>query len=108
MKPSGSSVLFVGRFLILNSISLIDTGIIHFFLSELWQFVFFKELVYFIYVVKFIYLFFKDLFIYLFMWWCWVFIAACAFSSCGKWVLLFVVVHGLLIAVTSLVVEHGL
>ena len=31
-----------------------------------------------------------------------------AFSSCGKWGLLFVVVHGLLIAVASLVVEHGL
>ena len=31
-----------------------------------------------------------------------------AFSSCGKWGLLFVAVHGLLIAVASLVVEHGL
>ena len=31
-----------------------------------------------------------------------------AFSSCGKRVLLFVVVRGLLIAVASLVVEHGL
>ena len=31
-----------------------------------------------------------------------------AFSSCGEWGLLFVVVHGLLIAVASLVVEHGL
>ena len=30
-----------------------------------------------------------------------------AFSSCGEWGLLFVVVHGLLIAVASLV-EHGL
>ena len=33
---------------------------------------------------------------------------AWAFSSCGQWGLLFVVVHGLLIAVASLVVEHGL
>ena len=31
-----------------------------------------------------------------------------AFSSCGEWVLLFVAVHGLLIAVASLVAEHGL
>ena len=30
------------------------------------------------------------------------------FSSCGEWRLLFLVVRGLLIAVTSLVVEHGL
>ena len=32
----------------------------------------------------------------------------CAFSSCGEQGLLFVVVHGLLIAVASLVAEHGL
>ena len=31
-----------------------------------------------------------------------------AFSSCGEWGLFFVVVCGLLIAVASLVVEHGL
>ena len=31
-----------------------------------------------------------------------------AFSSCGEWGLLFLAVRGLLIAVTSLVVEHGL
>ena len=31
-----------------------------------------------------------------------------ASSSCGKLELLFVVVHGLLIAVASLVAEHGL
>ena len=31
-----------------------------------------------------------------------------AFSSCGKWGLLFLVVRGLLIAVASLVSEHGL
>ena len=31
-----------------------------------------------------------------------------AFSSCSEWELLFVAVHGLLIAVASLVVEHGL
>ena len=33
---------------------------------------------------------------------------AWAFSSCGKQGLLFIVVHGLLIAVASLVAEHGL
>ena len=31
-----------------------------------------------------------------------------AFSSCGKWGLLFVAVRGLLIPVSSLVAEHGL
>ena len=31
-----------------------------------------------------------------------------AFSSCSKWGLLFVVVRGFLIAVASLVAEHGL
>ena len=31
-----------------------------------------------------------------------------AFSSCGEWGLLFVVLHGLLIAVASLVAELGL
>ena len=36
----------------------------------------------------------------------WVF--ARAFSSCGEQGLLFVVVHGLLIVVASLVAEHGL
>ena len=35
---------------------------------------------------------------------CW----AWGFSSCGEWGLLFVAVHGLLIAVASLVAEHGL
>ena len=31
-----------------------------------------------------------------------------AFSSCGEWGLLFIAVHGLLIAVASLVAEHRL
>ena len=49
-----------------------------------------------------------NLFIYLFMavlglrCWAW------AFPSCGEWGLLFLVVRGLLIAVASLVAEHGL
>ena len=39
----------------------------------------------------------------------WVFVAAYGlFSSCDEWGLLFVAVHGLLIAVASLVVEHRL
>ena len=49
------------------------------------------------------------LFIYLFiyLWLCWVFVAVCGlFSSCGEWGLLFIAVHGLLIAVASLVAEH--
>ena len=41
-------------------------------------------------------------------WLSWVFIAARAFSSCGKQGLLFITVLGLLIALASLVVEHGL
>ena len=54
------------------------------------------------------------LFIYHF-WLRWVFVAALglcccvrAFSSCGERGLLFIVVCGLLIAVASLVAEHGL
>ena len=50
----------------------------------------------------------------MYFWLCWVFAAAC--SSCGEWGLLqqwrvgatLVAVHGLLIAVASLVVEHRL
>ena len=33
---------------------------------------------------------------------------AWAFSSCGEWGLLFIALHGLLLAVASLVAEHGL
>ena len=33
---------------------------------------------------------------------------AWAFSSCGEWGLFFIVVRGLLIAVASLVAEHGI
>ena len=47
------------------------------------------------------------LFFFFFFWPCWVFVAARAFSSCGDRGLLFAV-RGLLIAVASLVVEHGL
>ena len=50
---------------------------------------------------------FKINFIY--FWLYWVFTAACGlFSSCSEQGLLFVVVRGLLIAVASLVAEHGL
>ena len=48
------------------------------------------------------------LFIYLFMAALGLCCCARAFSSCGERGLLFVAVHGLLIAVASLVVEHGL
>ena len=44
------------------------------------------------------------LFIYYF-WLCWVFVPAQAFSSCGVWRLLFIVVHRLFIMVAS-VAEH--
>ena len=64
--------------------------------------------------VLFLFLFFKNLFIYfikkifIYFWLRWVFVAARAFSSCGEQGLLFIAVRGLLIAVASLVVEHGL
>ena len=46
---------------------------------------------------------------FFFFWLCWgLHCCAWAFSSCGKQGLLFIVVRGLLIAVASLVVEHGL
>ena len=59
---------------------------------------FFKEILFFIY---------KLIYFILFIFGC---IGCCAwaFSSCGERGLLFVAVHGLLIAVASLVAEHGL
>ena len=47
-------------------------------------------------------------FIYLFFWLRWVFVAARGLSSCGERRLLFLAACGLLIAVASLVAEHGL
>ena len=55
----------------------------------------------------FFFLIFK-IFIYLFLAALGLRFYARAFSSCGKQGLLFVVVHGLLTVVASLVVEHGL
>ena len=52
--------------------------------------------------------FFKIYFIYLFLAALGFCCCTWAFSSCGKWGPLFVVVHGLLIAVASLVAEHRL
>ena len=50
-----------------------------------------------------------DLFIYLFIFGCvGSSLLRAAFSSCGERGLLFIAVHGLLIAVASLVVEHEL
>ena len=53
----------------------------------------------FFYIFNFIYLFLAVLGLHC---------CARAFSSCGKQGLLFIAVHGLLIAVASLVAEHGL
>ena len=50
--------------------------------------------------------FFFNKFIY--FWLLWVFVAVRPFSSCGEQGLLFVAVHGLPIAVASLVAEHRL
>ena len=52
--------------------------------------------------------FFKNLFIYLLLAVLGLRCCAGAFSSCGERGPLFVAVHGLLIAVASLVAEHGL
>ena len=55
----------------------------------------------------FINLFYFILFIY--FWLLWVFVAACRlFSGCGERGLFFITACGLLIAVASLVAEHGL
>ena len=53
---------------------------------------------------------FLNKFIYLFFFWLrWVLVAACRLSfSCGERALHFIMVRGLLVAVTSLVAEHGL
>ena len=55
-------------------------------------------------------LFFKKFILYIFYFWlCCVFVAVRGlFSGCGELGLLFVAVHRLLIAVASLVAEHGL
>ena len=50
----------------------------------------------------------KKIYLFIYFWPCWVFIAARALSSCSELGLLFVAVRGLLIAVASLVAEHGL
>ena len=52
----------------------------------------------------YIYIFFN----FIYFWLRWVFVAARALSSCGERGLLFIVVRRLLIAVGSLVEEHGL
>ena len=56
-----------------------------------------------------LFLFFKNKFIYLILFLAALGLRCCAqaSSSCGERGLLFVVVHGLLIAVASLVAEHG-
>ena len=60
-----------------------------------------------LFIILFIYLLFY-LFIYLFMAALGLRCCAWAFSSCSEGGLLFVAVRGLLIAVASLVAEHGL
>ena len=48
-------------------------------------------------------------YLFIYFWLHWVFVAACGlFSSCDERGLLFIAVHDLLIAVVSIVVEHGL
>ena len=54
-------------------------------------------------------MFLKYIYLLIYFWLRWVFAAARGlFSNCGEWELLFVAVHGLLIKVASLVVEHRL
>ena len=68
------------------------------------DFVFYSLLSIIFFLNKFIYLFIFNLFLAALGLRC----CARAFSSCGEWGPLFVVVRGLLIAVASLVAEHGL
>ena len=58
--------------------------------------------------LKIIIIILKIIYIYLFMATLGLRCCTWAFSSCGEQGLLFVVVHGLLIAVACLVAEHGL
>ena len=60
------------------------------------------------YILCVFFFFLINLFIYLFLAELGLCCCARAFSSCVERGLLFVVVHGLLIAVASLVAEHGL
>ena len=46
------------------------------------------------------------IYLFIYFWLCWIFIAAHGLSLCNEWGLLFIVLHGLLIMVTSLVGEH--
>ena len=50
---------------------------------------------------------FKNIYLYIYYWQGWVFLAMKAFSSCGELGYSLVAVHQLLIAVASLVAEHG-
>ena len=57
----------------------------------------------------FVFSFFFNLFLIIYFWLCWVFVAACRlFSSWGEQGPLFIALRAPLIAVASLVVEHGL
>ena len=62
------------------------------------------------YVIKYNEIYFINLFILFYLFLAVLGLCCCArdFSSCGERGLLFIVVHGLLIAVASLVAEHGL
>ena len=61
-------------------------------------------------VARYKILFFINLFYFIYLFLAVLGLHCCmrAFSSCGKWGLLFVMAHRLLIAVASLVAEHGL
>ena len=65
---------------------------------------------YLVYLLYFLFIYFLNLFIYLILLLAALGLRRCAqaFSSCGELGLLFVVVRGLLIAVASPAVEHGL
>ena len=58
---------------------------------------------------SFYFCFFNLFYLFIYFWLHWVFVAACGiFSGCSERGLLFLVVRGLLIAVASLVADHGL
>ena len=62
------------------------------------------------YIIPAILFYFFNLFLFLYLFLAVLDLLCCvrAFSSCGEWGLLFVVVRGLLIVVASLAAEHGL
>ena len=88
---------------------LLERKIFHILFRFLLFFVFKQcSLILFLKIILYFLFFSRFSFIYLFMAALGLHCCAWAFSSCGEQGLLFIAVHGLLIAAASLVAEHGL